>query len=135
MTTSRSGRITLVSRRVFEVVRNILRFDADIYCRKGEICVSFFRSRFCLNLFVSFTPHKKCISCRHFMSSKSFLFPAFEPLAKVLTDPDSALNKHLGPHDSIQFDSDDSVRYRIQWDVCIYIYVRIYTYIYIYCTC
>ena len=78
MTTSRSGRITLVSRRVFEVVRNILRFDANIYYRKGEICVSFFLSRFCLYLFVSFTPHNL-----HFMSiscaANLFFFQLLSP--------------------------------------------------------
>ena len=75
----------------------------------------------------SFLSHRIiCISCL-FHVQQIFFVPAFEPLAKVLTDPDSALNKHLGPHDSIQFDSDDSVRYRIHWDVCIYIYTYIFT--------
>ena len=94
MTTSRSGRITLVSRRVFEVVRNILRFDADIYYTKGEIYVSFFLSRFCLEICSFLSPRIICISCL-FHVQQIFFCSSFWALSKSLNGSLSALNKHL----------------------------------------
>ena len=79
-----------------------------------------------LSVFVRFFhTAKKCISCL-FHVQQILFFPAFEPLAKVLTDPDSALNLNTwGP--MTRSNSTPTTQYGTGYSgTFAYIYIRIY---------